>query len=99
MGPHGRNNGRDDQRLRLREVPEASTDERNTSEDPDLVFDFTGLQNPDLCGLSLVLTARLQASDGDRVWVRALPTHTWRVLRSLGLDHLFRAYPSAEVMH
>jgi len=61
--------------------------------DTDLVFDFTGLDRPDLAALSMVLTARLQAGPDHRVWVRALPASTWRVLRVLGLDHLFRLYP------
>lgn len=94
MGPHGRDDGKKTHRLRLQEGVEAS--ERAASgdgHDGDLVFDFTGLHRPDLCDLSLILTARLSASPEDRVWVRALPRQTWHVLHVLGLDHLFRAYP------
>ncbi len=61
--------------------------------DTDLVYDFTGLDRPDVADLSLVITARLQAGPDHRVWVRALPASTWRVLRVLGLGHLFRLYP------
>ena len=58
-----------------------------------MVFDFTDLNRPEFRDLSLILTARLQAEPGDRVWVRALPISTWRVLHALGLQHLFRPYP------
>jgi len=60
----------------------------------DLVFDFSGLHSPELTDLALILTARLRAGPSDRVWVRALPYGTWRVLRALGLDHLFHVYPA-----
>lgn len=64
-----------------------------------VVFDFTGLHQPGLCDLALILTARLQSPPG-RVWVRALPDATWSVLRSLGLDHLFHVLPGpGEVRH
>lgn len=61
--------------------------------DSELVFDFTGLHRPGLCDLALILTARLQAEPGERVWVRALPESTWTVLQALGLDHLFHLMP------
>ncbi|MEQ8329506.1 MAG: hypothetical protein RJQ04_15960 [Longimicrobiales bacterium] len=98
MRPDGRDDGRDDRRLRLQEGSEAERDARRSEASPELVFDFTGLGAPDLCDLSLVLTARLQSGPDDNVWVRALPTGTWRVLQALGLDHLFRPYPGAEDM-
>ena len=60
-----------------------------------VVFDFTGLEQPDVCDLSLILTARLQAGPSESVWVRSLPWETARILRILGLDHLFRQYPIA----
>jgi len=60
-----------------------------------VVFDFTGLDQPDVCDLSLILTARLQAAPTDSVWVRSLPWQTARILRILRLDHLFREYPAA----
>lgn len=66
----------------------------------DVVFDFSTVQRPGFGDLSLILTARLHASPEDRVWVRALPESTWRTLRGLGLDHLFRIYPGTEdVLH
>lgn len=97
MGPHGRDDDQKIRRLRLQERVEArGQEERNGSRDEDLVFDFTGLHRPGLCDLSLILTARLTAEPGDRVWVRALPADTWRVLQALGLDHLFAAYPGPD---
>ncbi len=59
-----------------------------------LVFDFTGLERPDVVDLSLILTARLSAPPGESVWVRALPWQTARVLEAMRLDHLFRQYPA-----
>jgi hypothetical protein len=65
-----------------------------------VVFDFTGLDQPDVGDLSLILTARLQSAPTDQVWVRSLPSHTARVLRALRLDHLFRLYPKgSEALH
>ncbi|MBM4183748.1 MAG: hypothetical protein FJ207_05915 [Gemmatimonadetes bacterium] len=58
-----------------------------------VVFDFTGLERPDVGDLLLILTARLQSAPTDSVWVRSLPEQTERLLRILRLDHLFRAYP------
>jgi len=72
------------------------TDAHQSADDADLVFDFTDVHHPGFADLSLILTARLQARPQDRVWVRALPVHTWRVLRALGLDHLFRDYPGPD---
>jgi len=60
-----------------------------------IVFDFTGLDRPDVSDLALILTARLQSAPTDNVWVRSLPWQTARVLRALRLDHLFREYPTA----
>lgn len=62
--------------------------------DSHVVFDFTGLDEPDVCDLSLILTARLQAAPTDSVWVRSLPWQTARILRILRLDHMFRQYPT-----
>ena len=59
-----------------------------------MVFDFTGLERPDVCDLALILTARLSAAPGESVWVRALPWQTARVLEAMRLDHLFRQYPA-----
>ena len=72
------------------------TVETATERAPDtghLVFDFTGLERPDVVNLSLILTARLSTSPGESVWVRALPWQTARVLEAMRLDHLFRHYP------
>jgi hypothetical protein len=59
-----------------------------------VVFDFTGLERPNVGDLSLILTARLQSGPEDNVWVRALPWHTERILKLLRLNHLFRTYPT-----
>jgi len=59
-----------------------------------LVFDFTGLERPNVCDLSLILTARLQAAPTASVWLRSLPWQTARILQLLHLDHLFRHYPT-----
>jgi len=59
-----------------------------------VVFDFTGLERPNVGDLSLILTARLQSGPTGNVWVRALPWHTERILKLLRLDHLFRTYPT-----
>ena len=97
MGPHGRDDDRKIRRLRLQEGVEARvSEEQRATGHQELVFDFTGLQRPDLCDLSFILTAWLTAGRGDRVWVRALPIHTWRVLHALGLDHLFQPFPAPE---
>ena len=67
---------------------------------PDnVVFDFTGLREPDVADLALILTARLQTPIDASVWVRAIDPKTARVLRALGLDHLFRVYPGSEEMN
>jgi len=65
----------------------------------DIVFDFTGLRKPDLADLALILTARLRTPLHESVWVRAIDPMTARVLRALGLDHLFRVYPSSGEMN
>jgi hypothetical protein len=59
-----------------------------------VVFDFTGLERPNVGDLSLILTARLQTGPSRNVWVRALPWQTERILKLLRLDHLFRTYPT-----
>ena len=65
-----------------------------------VVFDFTGLDRPDVGDLSLILTARLQSAPTDSVWVRSLPWQTERILKILKLDHLFRTYPpGSDEMH
>ena len=67
---------------------------------PDnVVFDFTRLRKPDVADLALVLTARLKTPLHKSVWVRAIDPTTARVLRALGLDHLFRVYPGSGKMH
>ncbi len=93
MTPNGKGAERADVRFGLRTEATASTPRDG------VVFDFTGLHQPGLCDLALILTARLQSPPG-RVWVRALPDTTWSVLRALGLDHLFHVLPGpGEVRH
>lgn len=60
----------------------------------DVVFDFAGMQSPDLGALCLMLTAR-NLADGDqrKVWLHALPESTWRLLHNLGLEHYFELLP------
>ncbi len=77
---------------RLEETAEETA--QDSSELGHVVFDFTGLEQPDVCDLSLILTARLQSAPTDSVWVRSLPWQTARILRVLRLDHLFRQYPT-----
>ena len=69
------------------------TDHADRPQAGHVVFDFTGLERPDVGDLSLILTARLQSGPADNVWVRSLPPQTERILRVLKLDHLFRTYP------
>jgi anti-anti-sigma regulatory factor len=64
-----------------------------------IVFDFSGLNKPDVADLALILTARLKTPPHESVWVRAINPRTARVLRALGLDHLFRYYPGSDVMN
>ena len=95
MKPNGTDDGSQYGRPRLLTGSDRSGSRALDSDETDVVFDFTGLHQLDLCDLAMVLTARLQASPGDRVWVRALPPSTWVVLRALGLDHLFHRYPTS----
>ncbi|HET9949642.1 MAG TPA: hypothetical protein VFQ22_12015 [Longimicrobiales bacterium] len=86
---------RDDDERTLRAEPRLPEPERAEKRTPGhVVFDFTGLARPDVCDLSLILTARLHAPPTENVWVRSLPEETERVLKALRLDHLFRPYPS-----
>jgi hypothetical protein len=68
--------------------------DRDEGGESHVVFDFTGLDRPNVGDLSLILTARLQSGPTENVWVRALPWQTGRILKILRLDHLFRAYPT-----
>lgn len=85
---------RRDDEGKARKVEHHLQDRIEAATDSHVVFDFTGLEEPDVCDLSLILTARLQAAPTDSVWVRSLPWQTARVLRILRLDHLFRQYPT-----
>ncbi len=67
---------------------------REAGGDNHVVFDFTGLDRPNVGDLSLILTARLQSGPEENVWVRALPWQTERILKLLRLDHMFRTYPT-----
>jgi hypothetical protein len=65
----------------------------------DLVFDFAGMQSPDLSAICLMLTARnLAGHDERKVWLHALPEPTWRLLQSLGLEHYFKMLPASGAM-
>jgi len=85
---------RDDER-KASEVENRLQERGPKTTESHVVFDFTGLEQPDVCDLSLILTARLQSAATDSVWVRELPWQTARILRILRLDHLFRQYPTA----
>lgn len=87
-----RRNDEKERRLQLevREATEETTDAHH------VVFDFTGLDRPNVGDLALILTARLQSAPSDSVWVRSLPWQTARILEVLRLDHLFRHYPEGE---
>jgi anti-anti-sigma regulatory factor len=85
---------RRDDEGKARKVQNHLQDRIDQAAESHVVFDFTGLEEPDVCDLSLILTARLQAAPTDSVWVRSLPWQTARVLRILRLDHLFRQYPT-----
>ena len=62
----------------------------------DLVFDFTGLQAPDVVTLALVMTARQLAHDEcRRVWVKDLPDHVWNFLYATGLQSFFEFFPNS----
>lgn len=93
MEANGRGDGRD-RRLRLDSgfVAPAEVQSEPGSR-TDVVFDFSGLDPARLSDMGLILTARLRAAPGERVWARALPLRMWHLLRGLGLDHLFRVYP------
>ena len=85
---------RRDEEGKAAELIESRLQERVEEQTAHVVFDFTGLEQPDVCDLSLILTARLQSAPTDSVWVRSLPWQTARILRILRLDHLFREYPA-----
>ncbi len=85
----------DDRDERPQSVKRLQDTAEGANPDSHIVFDFTGLERPDVCDLSLILTARLLSAPTDSVWVRSLPWQTARVLRILRLDHLFRQYPTA----
>ncbi len=70
------------------------TDAEGSLQAGHVVFDFTGLDRPNVGDLSLILTARMQSAPTDSVWVRSLPWQTERILKVLRLDHLFRTYPT-----
>jgi hypothetical protein len=97
MGNDRRDKAADARRLRLLTERELRRpDDHDEAGKVDLVFDFTDVHHPGFADLSLILTARLQARPEDRVWVRAVPYHTWQILKGLGLDHLFRHYPGPD---
>ncbi|MDZ7780784.1 MAG: STAS domain-containing protein [Gemmatimonadota bacterium] len=89
----------DDKRIDKRiDEPRLQTQERDPEndvvQDSHVVFDFTGLERPDVGDLALILTARFAAGPEEHVWLRALPSQTARVLQEMRLDHLFLEYPT-----
>lgn len=88
-----RQDDKNDPRRLQERLQEQSTERPETTH---VVFDFTGLDRPNVADLSLILTARLQSAPGDSVWVRSLPWQTARILEVLKLDHLFRHYPEGD---
>jgi len=82
------------ERRRLRERLQERSE--GPHEPSHVVFDFTGLDRPNVADLALILTARLESHADDSVWLRALPWQTARVLEVLRLDHLFRRYPDSD---
>ncbi len=61
---------------------------------PDVVFDFSGIDGPDLYTICVVLTARmLEGLEDRRVWLHALPEPTWRLMGALGLQRFFEVLP------
>lgn len=81
---------------RLNVLEQVQEQPEESAESNHVVFDFTGLERPNLGDLSMILTARLQSAPEDFVWVRSLPWQTARILEVLKLDHLFRTYPEME---
>ena len=67
---------RDDPRGNELRTQTVETAAKGAPDTGHLVFDFTGLERPDVVNLSLILTARLSTSPGESVWVRALPWQT-----------------------
>lgn len=87
---HDDNDSGRDLRERLEALPVETLDEGH------VVFDFTGLDQPNVADLAFILTARLVTPPTDKVWVRSIPWRTAEVLRILRLDHLFLTYPEDE---
>jgi len=74
----------------------AAIDSGQEPEQTDLIFAFSGGERLDLYGLSLLLTARQLAHEDDRsVWVAGLSRHSWMLLKALGLEDMFKAFPPA----
>lgn len=64
---------------------------------PDLVFDFSGMDDMTVQDLSVLLTAQRLASSEDRtVWVTGVAHRTWYALDALGLARFFRPFPDEE---
>ncbi len=63
----------------------------------DLIFAFSGGEELDLYGLSLLLTARQMAhEDHKSVWVAGLSRRSWLLLEALGLEGLFKPFPPSD---
>lgn len=89
----GRNLSDERRDARLALLPLREAREAGHGAPAELVFEFSGMRGLGLSDLALVLTARLSAGPGGRVWVKEIPLETWNLLRSLGLDHLFQVVP------
>jgi hypothetical protein len=88
---------RNDDESGQRRLTERLQERQDEAPEPNhVVFDFTGLDSPNVSDLALIITARLESAPEDNVWVRSLPWRTARILQVLRLDHLFRHYPEAE---
>jgi hypothetical protein len=88
---------RNDDENGQRQLTERLQERQDEAAEPNhVVFDFTGLDSPNVSDLALIITARLESAPEDNVWVRSLPWRTARILQVLRLDHLFRHYPEVE---
>lgn len=64
---------------------------------PDLVFDFSGLDEMTVLDLSVLLTAQRLASREDRtVWATGVAHQTWFALDAMGLTGFFKPFPAEE---
>ncbi|MGX1885655.1 STAS domain-containing protein [Streptomyces sp. NPDC055287] len=62
-----------------------------------LVLDLAGMEFCDSSGITALIAARnhVQATQAD-IALAAVPAHTLRILRIVGLDQVFRLYPDTD---